>query len=136
MKDVEIRPATRQDFLSFGEGKLPLYRVKKAFAGLYKGELLALGGVAIRPDAVRIGFLDCKPEARKFPIALTRTAKTVLDECKAEGVRRICAVMDDSIDRAPAWAKRLGFHPVQANGITVWVWEFNPEETKSTEDLS
>jgi hypothetical protein len=136
MRDVVIRPATRADFLAFGDGKLPHYRVKKAIAGLVDGELLALGGIAIRPDTVRIGFLDCKPEARQFPVALTRTARTILEECKAEGIRRICATMDESIDRAPAWAKRLGFHPVQAEGITIWVWEFCPEDAKrSDEDL-
>jgi hypothetical protein len=134
MKDVEIRPATKEDFLAFGDGAYPAYRVKKAIAGLYKGELLALGGIAIRPDAIRIGFLDCKPAARQFPIALTRTAKQILAECKAEGVRRICATMDENIARAPAWALRLGFRPVQANGITVWIWEHHPEAAKPTED--
>lgn len=134
MKDVEIRPATKEDFLNFGKGAFPLYRVKTATAGLVKGELVALGGIAIRPDGVRVGFLDCKPEARRFPIALTKTARQILEECKAEGVRRIVATMDEGIERAGPWATRLGFQPIDVSGTTVWVWQHAPEDTKRTED--
>jgi hypothetical protein len=105
---IEVRPSTIQDLMAHC-GDLPPYRLR-AFTGLLDGQIIAIGGVAYLPNGAVLAFLDASEEVRsKGKLSLYKTAKRLVEECKARGVTMINAMQQVDIEAAERFLTRLGF---------------------------
>lgn len=120
---VKVRPATHADFMTLC-GREPPYRCR-AWAGEVDGRLVAIGGAAfgMHPTAAATVFLEGSEEARRFPVALHRAALTALISLRNAGLTTIAMVVDTCKPRSEAWARRLGFEPVDDSGV--WIWRLS-----------
>jgi len=121
MSRVKVRPTTPQDVETF-LGKSPPYTFKGE-TGLVDGEIVGIGGIAKLPDGTALAFLHLAPGAERYAVTLHRTAKRIIAETKARGVRKIVALADLSIEAAERWLLRLGFEPVEVEGEVVYIWQ-------------
>lgn len=121
-KTVTTRPSLASDFTRFIDKPLP-YRVR-AITGLVDGEVVAVGGIAYLPDDTHGVFLMADAKARDYPIALHKAARQVLRIAKEQGIRKLVANPDTSIEAAERWLTRLGFKPLiqPDNEPAVWQW--------------
>lgn len=105
---IEVRPSTVRDIIEYS-GDLPPFRVR-AFTGLLNGKIIAIGGIAYLPNGAALAFLDANDEARvKAKLSLYKTAKRLVDECKARGITTINARASIDIEAAQRFLLRLGF---------------------------
>lgn len=120
---VTIEPTTSTDVAEFFPSDPP-FRIRALTARL-DGKVIGIGGITYRPDGIALAFLECSEEhCRKYPKRLHATAKRVIDEAKAAGIKRIIAKVDGSRERAAAWLKRLGFEPIgETDGQQVYQWQ-------------
>lgn len=119
----EIVPATEDDVARF-YGAIEISGQWYAKA-MRKGALVAgMGGVIETEPGVWVGFLEVPAHERKP--SLYRQVITVLDQAKASGAREIRTWCDDSIPRAEAMMRRLGFKPTDEmiDGRTVYSLRF------------
>jgi hypothetical protein len=105
---IEVRPSTVNDLIEHC-GSLPPYRVR-AYSGVMDGKVIAIGGIAYLPNGSALAFLDAEESLRaKGKVALYKTAKRLIDECKARGVTTINALEQVEIEAAERFLTRLGF---------------------------
>jgi hypothetical protein len=105
---IEVRPSTLRDLIEHC-GDLPPYRVR-AFTGLMDGAVIAIGGIAYLPNGNVLAFLDADDAARtKGKLSLYKTAKRLIEECRARGITTINAMQQIDIEAAEPFLKRLGF---------------------------
>lgn len=114
---IVVTPTTPEDVLEFRHA-MPPYRIK-AVTGRVDGEIVAIGGIAYLPDGTVAAFLEATDAARKHGVSLHREAKRALSDAARAGHRVVKALVDNEIEAAPRWLKRLGFEPVE--GLEVWV---------------
>lgn len=104
--NVIVRPATADDLAAFSDmvGK----PTTRAWCGELDGKIIALGGLAYGKGRW-FAFLDLKPEARRFKVAIAKAARRVLDEARRDGIKFIYAEVSPIEPNALAWLTRLGF---------------------------
>lgn len=88
-----------------------------------KGRIVAgMGGVIEMEPGVWLGFLEVPAHARSP--SLFRHVKDVLEQARASGAIKVKTWCDDSIPRAEAMMRRLGFQPTdeKIDGKVVWEW--------------
>lgn len=120
MKRTTLRPATRADFDAMLAEPLP-FRVR-AFAAERDGELLGIGGIAFAPDGTVAAFVQLKPGANRYKIALHKAGLRTIAEIKRLGIRRVVAIAEKGNAAAEPWLARLGFRPIETGGEVVWIW--------------
>ena len=115
-----VRPATQADLESFYVGK-PARPTVTAVVGELNGKLIAIGGIAhVAGDLV--GFFDIKPEARKYPLKIVKTARKILDDMRSGGATVIHCTRDPDEPRAGRFLEYLGFRPVGGMaGKYIWL---------------
>lgn len=112
----------QQDFVEFGKPN-PSDRVIALTARDEDGRIIGIGGVAFLKDGQRLAFTELTDEARKYPVALHKTALKLLDVARQRGIRRIVATADMAASpAAKRWLERLGFIEHHYNGIAVYIW--------------
>lgn len=116
MKPV-IRPATATDLERFYG--YPPRRTQRAVVGRVNGRVIGIGGVAYI-DGLVWAFCDLKPTAKKYPVALVKACRTILDTAKKAGATTIWTQVDPKQPTAPAFVSRLGFVPTAVEGIYRW----------------
>lgn len=119
MGTVVFRPATAKDVVEFS-ASLPPYRVR-AFVGEIDGVALGVGGLAYLPDGSVLAFCDLKDEARRYPVALHRAGLATLRFAAELGIKKILATADNMQPAAERWLLRLGFAPVEIDGLKVFI---------------
>lgn len=93
-----------------------------------KGRLVAgMGGVLEVEPGVWVGFLEV-PEHERRP-SLYRHVIEMLEEAKKSGAVEIKTWCDDSIPRAEAMMRKLGFFPTDEtiDDKVVWSWVHSPD---------
>lgn len=120
---VSIEPTTKEDVAEFFPDAPP-FRIRALTARL-DGEVIGIGGVTFRPDGIALAFLECDEEhCRKYPKRLHATARRVIAEAKAAGIKRIIAKADGAREKAAAWLERLGFKKIgEVDGEQVFEWQ-------------
>lgn len=114
---VTLEPATAADFAELAQRseftpREPPFRVL-ALAGKADGRVIAIGGIAFRPNGVKQAFADIGPEARSYPVALHKAALATVELARRHNIRQLRAVADEPKDAAVRWLLRLGFKPVE-----------------------
>lgn len=99
-----IREATARDVEAFYGWPHP--RSMRAFVADLDGRPIAIAGLAYQPYGPPFLFSEMKPEMRRFPKAIVRGARTMLDAMK--GVPAF-AVASTKEPRAAKLLARLGF---------------------------
>lgn len=120
---MNIRPATEADLVGFFGQKpaeLQITRIR-AWSAVEGEKVLGIGGVRFHADGGVTGFLNAGAELRSHPVVLHRATLRFLKEWRAMGFRTLRATIDCRIPRAPEWARRLGFEPMDEDG-GVWAW--------------
>ncbi len=85
-----------------------------------EGRIIAIGGFAYVGNCI-VGFMDAKPRARKYPIALHKAALKIMQEARARGYRSIATLADMEVSpAAERWLVRLGFAPNE-DGTHRWL---------------
>lgn len=120
MKRITLRPATRADFDAMLAEPLP-FRVR-AFAAERDNELLGIGGIAFAPNGTVAAFVQMKPGANRYKIALHKAGLRTIAEIKRLGIRRVVATAEKGNAAAEPWLARLGFQPIETSGEIVWIW--------------
>lgn len=116
---VEVRPTTQDDVERFFGKPLP-YRAR-ALTAFVGDKIIGIGGVAMLPDGSALAFLDMAEGAERYAVTLHKTALRVLSDAKQRGIRKIAACADLTKPAAVRWLIRLGFHPVEIDGETVYI---------------
>lgn len=117
----EIRPTTQDDVERFFGKPMP-YRAR-AVTAVVGEKIIGIGGVAMLPDGSALAFLDMADGAERYAVTLHKTALRVIADAKRRGIRKIAACADLTKPAAVRWLIRLGFHPVQIDGETVYIWQ-------------
>lgn len=117
---VVLRP-TRPDDLPHVIGEPLPYRIW-AITGEVEGRVLGVGGLTFFPDGVVRVFAALTDEARTYKVTLHKAALRVLAMARAAGYRRMVTYADPDIEAAERWLERLGFEPVEINGLRVYRW--------------
>lgn len=120
MKSV-VRYATDDDFIAV-VGVLPTFRVR-AFAGEVDGDVLAVGGLEFLPDGTVAAFIQVKPGARRYSVALHKAGLRAMQEAKRLGIKRVVAMADLGVEPAVRWLERLGFQETTVDGEQVFAWQ-------------
>jgi hypothetical protein len=102
-----IRPATEEDCVIFFGGPPP-FRLR-AWVGLVDGEILGFGGIAFPPRGTPTLYVNLKPEAHRYGVTLTKTAKKFMDMLRRMHVPIVLALIDLEDKRAIRWAEAFGF---------------------------
>jgi N-acetylglutamate synthase-like GNAT family acetyltransferase len=120
----EIVPAERKHFEEL-LGMIPMHRVK-GYTGIADGKVIGVGGLYHYPDGTVAASLALSDEARAYPILLMKTAKRVLKDARAAGIREVVALADLEIPRAREFLNHLGFFPevVEKAGKETEVWKW------------
>lgn len=113
-----IRPATRADLEKFYRTKT-IRQTLSARVGIVNGRIVGCGGVAWVDGRVFV-FLDLKPSARRYKIALVKTAMDVIKDVRESGCRIMYAHCDFTEPGAKRWLERLGFKPTLKPGLYRW----------------
>lgn len=101
-----VRRATREDIVAFSNiTNIPTVR---AHVGDLDGKIIAIGGI-MRVEGRWFAFCDLTDEARQYKMTLMRTARRMLAEARARGVRFIYAERDENEPTSAAWLRSLGF---------------------------
>lgn len=115
MSSVKIKPATREDLISFyGE---QLNRTVYAYVGERDGEVLGLGGYYFDKDSI-VMFSDIKPEGRDKKKSIVKIIKIIMKAARKHRLP-IVAVPDDDYESSCQLLKRLGFE----NFGEVYIWQ-------------
>lgn len=117
---VTLRPLSADDIRSF-YGREPMFRVRGA-AAIVDDDIIGVGGIEMRPG-MAIAFLDVKPEARRYRVALHRAAQLTLATAKRNGLVPIYAFADPEIIGSERWLRRLGFVDAILRGQRMFKWQ-------------
>ena len=120
---IAFRPTTRADIAALD---LDLAWRIRAETAVVDGAPVAVGGITYLPDGTVAAFVEPYDAISRFPVGFTRAVRRGLAAARARGVRRIVALADveGAGEAAERWLRRLGFHPVEAPGALVYVWEW------------
>lgn len=118
MADLEVRTATREDAIAL-MGSCP--HTMKAFVGVLDGKPIAIGGLSYQRGRV-VAFCNLSDDMRKRPVALHKAARAVMRAALDSGHRYIFAERDPDEPTAARWLERLGFRPVDSDGM-VHLWQ-------------
>ena len=114
MTGLVVRPATAADLSRFSDmSEKPTI---KAVVGEIDGKLIAVGGFTIIKGRY-YAFLDLTDDARKYKIAVGRTARRLFDMAKRDGIKFVYAEVDANEATAKNWLARLGFEPDTRSGV-------------------
>lgn len=80
----------------------------KAWVGEVDGKIVGIGGLYFHKSRW-FGFCDLTDEARKYKLAIARTARLAMDEAKRMGIRFIYSDVDTEEPNARRWHEILGF---------------------------
>jgi N-acetylglutamate synthase-like GNAT family acetyltransferase len=103
---MKVRLATREDIERFVD--LANKPTIKAFVGEVDGQIVAMGGLAFSRGRW-FAFCDLVDAGRHHKFGIARTAKRVLAEAKAQGIKYVYAEADPNEPGAVRWLARLGF---------------------------
>lgn len=120
---VEVAPTTPADVAEFLPDGLP-WRIR-AWTARRDSNVIGIGGIAYLPDGTMIAFLEASEEdCQKHRVTLHRMALRFFSQFKAQGARRIVAIVDAKREAAARWLKRIGFEPVgEVDGEVVYRWQ-------------
>jgi hypothetical protein len=102
---AEVRPATREDVLSF-YGRLHRDTVK-AVVEILDGKIIAIGGVRFAPDML-VAFASFTEEARRFPVRMVKECRALLNTV---GHCPVYAITDTGSHKEERLLEVLGFRP-------------------------
>jgi len=91
----------------------PMIRSCVAYVGLKDGVPIAVSGY-YNDTNHRVIFSSMKPEARKYPILIYKTAKRIMADV---GNTPLYAIADENIDASERFLERLGFVKIKGE---VW----------------
>ena len=117
---VEIRPTVAADLEYFAWRNQ--FRLR-AWTALHGGRVIGIGGLQVMENGTLIGFVDLTSEMRCYPLSLHRAAVRFMCELRHAGVRKVVAAADPAQAAAERWLDRLGFKPVEVNGIKLFLWQ-------------
>lgn len=87
------------------------------------GSIIAVGSLVYQAKSIMGLRMEIKPEMRRFPIALHKGARMLLDMARAAGIPAVAAMRDASEPRSSQWLVRLGFeHLADNEDGEVWIW--------------
>ena len=115
---VKITRATKEDieghnFTFLAKGSMPTL---SAWVGKLDGRILGFGGLA-KSENRWVACCEVYEEGRQYKYAIARTAKRVIADAKARGIKFVYADMDMKEDGAKRWAESLGFELDPRSGI-------------------
>ncbi len=105
--DLEFRPATAADIAAYSE--LDVNPTMKAWVADRDSEILGIGGFALSGGRW-YAFCDLKEGLRRHKTFIVRSAKTIMDEARRQGIQFIYAEVDKDEPCAIIWMESLGFH--------------------------
>lgn len=111
-KRLKYRPATRQDIDSFYPN---LKHTFKAYVVENDKKVLGIGGIYYEGDFI-IVFSRFDPELKKYPLAMARGAKKVME---IVGGKTCLAIADENIPESENLLRRLGFRHIEGR---VYKW--------------
>lgn len=114
-----VRPATREDIEKFSD--MPAKPTAKAWAGELDGRLIALAGFAMQ-NGRWVAFCDLTEDARPHKMTIMRTAKRIMKEAKAMGIRYLYAEASPHEENAVRWLTSLGFR-LDPRSAYLYRWE-------------
>ena len=117
MNNIEVRPTVAADLPALTSEPLP-FRIK-ALTAVQDGAIIGIGGIGFTPAGDVVAFAELTPAERTAKVTLHRTARRVLAEARAAGIREIIASADPTFAAAQRWLARLGFTPI---GGRLWRW--------------
>lgn len=115
---VTIRPATRRDLEKFYR-TTDIRQSRIADVGVVRGRIIGCGGVAF-VDGMAFVFLDLKPSARRYKVALVKAARGVIERVRTSGTRIMYANLDPDEPGAERWVRSMGFLPTDEPGLFAW----------------
>jgi hypothetical protein len=121
MSRVTLRPTVAADLPHLIGVALP-HRIK-AISAEVEGRIVGIGGIAYRPDGTVIAFVQMSDEARKYPVAIHRAGLMAMKMIRDSRVPMVLAESQDGVAAAEPWLKRLGFRPVDIDGVRAFVWK-------------
>jgi len=113
---AKYRIATRDDIVAY-YGNVP--STMKAVAVLDGETIVAIGGIAHEKGVIKM-FMDMQDEAVNYPVTLVKAARKVMQIARESGYRLIYAQASDELISAPRFLQRLGFEPMNIEGIYQW----------------
>lgn len=117
---VSLRPSVATDFVAL-ELAPPPCRIR-GITAVRGDEVLGIGGIAYLPNGVHAAFVHARPEAAAYRVTFHKAGLAAIALARELGIRRLVAQADESIPRAGAWLKRLGFTEPSGND-GVWLWQ-------------
>ncbi|EPA3124726.1 hypothetical protein [Yersinia enterocolitica] len=115
--DVNFRFATEMDIRHW-YGSIP--GTMRAVVLEVDDEAVMICGVMHRPDHY-MAFMDMRPKARNLGLSIMKTTKTAIRDVFSHYTQPIFAVVDDELESAPRFLKRIGFLPVKGrDGIVIY----------------
>lgn len=114
---IEVRPATRADFVRYYG--FPPPEQWSGLAATIDRLVVAIGGVCLWEDGNWWVFIDAAPVARS-PAMFHRNALRFIRALDVSELRVLC---DERFARAKEWLSRLGFNETEEtyNGCKVWI---------------
>ena len=117
---MSVRRATKEDVDSHAFHRIPEGQRPTIIAWCGEdtetGEMMGFGGLA-RIDGRWLAFCEVYEEGLKYKYKIARTAKRVMEDAKARGIKFVYADMDPEKDNAKRWAESLGFEVDPRSGI-------------------
>ena len=118
---MNIRPATRADFVSFS-GRPP-EMAARAYVAELDGDILALAGIYYCAG-VAIAFCEMDDAMRQHRKSIMRGARLVMREVIASMRMPVFAICSKREPNAPAFLSRLGFEPAGVTGLgALYRWD-------------
>lgn len=114
---VEFRPTAIGDVMAL-LGQLPAERMigLSAYAG---DELVGIGGLLIKDNGEVWASMRVTEAARRYPRAIHRGGKALMELARSKGFRCVYASAEDSRAGADRWLEGLGFRR-DRGGVFVW----------------
>lgn len=118
---MAIRVADDADFISFYNKEPPLLWL--GFVAERDGALVGFGTVLWDDWGHALGFIDRREPVSAF--TMHRSVLRMLEVLKAVGEPALYVGCDDTVPKAAAWLRRLGFAPIEGTPHT-WRKELCP----------
>ena len=114
-----VRPATPEDIEEFSD--IQTRPTARAWVGERDGKIIAMAGFALR-EGRWIAFCDLTEEARPYKMTIMRTAKKIMNEARAMGIRYVYAEASQFEVGAVRWMQSLGFR-LDPRSAYLYRWE-------------
>lgn len=120
---VQLRATVAADLPHCIDEPVP-YRIQCVTATVDDGaggeRIIGLGGLGYKPDGTVICFAQFLPEAHRYPMAIHRAGRMMMDIIRRSGLPTVIAEAQPG--KPAAWLERLGFVRTHAGGVEVFVW--------------